>query len=305
MDHHPYHQSSSFLKPKVISDLCYTVVGWSHNHARSVVLVIMTLSTILFFIGVKTLQVNVSQSYLFLPDEPWRVLEDEFYEAFPQFNNLLILVVEGITAEVSEQAVQRLTEQLSMHEDLFETIQVIESEPFFHQQALLFLPLEELTRIITHLIDSQPFLGILSVDPSLRGLFQTLSLILEGHERGDIDPHQFTEPINEIAKVLHGALTNEYYPFSWQRMLTGYEPDLHGLRRLVFVTFKRDFGQLTPSEQALTQIRTIISELDFPTTHEVRIRLTGNAAIEMKNWLRLSKAYGFRSCCRLPLSSFF
>ena len=276
MDHH----SSSFLNPKTIAELCYTVVDWSHRHARSIVLVIVTLSTILFFIGIKTLQINVSQSYLFLPDEPWRVLEDEFYEAFPQFNNLLILVVEGTTAEVSERAVKRLTDELLMLEDLFETVQVIESEPFFHHQALLFLPLEELTRIITHLIEAQPFLGILSVDPSLRGLFQLLSLSLEGHEGDNIHLNQFIEPINEIAKVLHAALTNEYYPFSWQRLLTGYEPDLHGLRRLIFVTLKRDFGQLTPSEQALSQIRTIISELDFPTAHGVRIRLTGNAAIE-------------------------
>ena len=51
---------------------------------------------------------------------------------------------------------------------------------FFERNGLLFLPPAELQDMSDKLVAAQPLIGSMARDPSLRGLFDALTLFVEG-----------------------------------------------------------------------------------------------------------------------------
>src|SRR5258708_1008624 len=87
----------------------------------------------------------------------WRMRQAQFDAIFPQQSNLTLVVVDGLTPELTESAAARLTKALADDTKLFSHVRRPDGGAFFSQYGLLFLPLKEVQDTVQQLIKAQPF----------------------------------------------------------------------------------------------------------------------------------------------------
>ena len=74
------------------------------------------------------------------------------------------------------------------------------------------------------MIQAQPVLGILAGDPTLRGFFGMINLMLQGVEHGETDLNQLDAPFNSIADTIEANLAGLDKPLAWQTMSSSAKP---------------------------------------------------------------------------------
>ena len=91
-------------------------------------------------------------------------------------------MIDGQTGDVAENAARELAERMRAKPELFRYVRRPDGGEFFDRNGPLFLSPAELQAISDKLIEAQPLIGTLARDPSLRGLFDTLALFVNGAE---------------------------------------------------------------------------------------------------------------------------
>ena len=219
------------------------------------------------------LDTDVAQ--LFPPDLPWRKAERAISEAFPQFDDLIAVVVDGATPDVAERAAARLADALSAMPDRVRRVTRPDADPFFRRSALLFLAEPELREVTERIIAAQALLGTLAADPSLRGVARALTLAAEGVARAEADAAVLGPAIEALARTAEAAAAGRFAPLDWTTLFTGQQPDPLALRRFVLVQPRLDFMALAPAGEATAAVRDAASRLGLTPENGVRIRLTG------------------------------
>ena len=95
---------------------------------------------------------------LISPKLEWRQRELVFETAFPQLQNLTMVVVDGATPELADDAAQRLAAALQERPDLFQTVRRPDGGPFFERNGLLLLSLDDVEAATEALMRVQPML---------------------------------------------------------------------------------------------------------------------------------------------------
>ena len=249
------------------------VVDMCCRHAWWVVLLAMLLTGTALAYTIRHISIDTDSTKLFSTDLPWRRHELAFDAAFPQRVNPIVIVVDGATPELVEDATAALTRDLSARPDLFHQVFRPDGGPFFDRNGLLFLSEEELRHTTEHMIAAQPFLGSLALDPSLRGLMHALSLAMEGVSRGEAKLDDLAQPLTTLNETFQRVLAGKPVPLSWQSLISGRTPSKRELRRFILVQPTLDFEALQPGARATQAIRSAVSRLS--PDPGVRVRLTG------------------------------
>src|SRR6185312_8015124 len=158
-------------------------------------------------------------------DLPCRQRDVDLDRACPQNVGELAVVIDGATAGQAEDAATALAQWARGHPELFKSVQEPGGGAFFKREGLLLLPTADVQKVTEQLIAAQPMLGALAADPSLRGLFSSLSLAATGVEHGDIDLSEIEAPLNAIAGAVNAALAGSPRHLSWGSLFTGRQPD--------------------------------------------------------------------------------
>ena len=224
------------------------------------------------------LDVTTDIGGLFSASLPWKQREAEVKRMFPQFNDLIVAVVDGDSPEAADATAAGLAAALGGDEH-FRTVTRPDVSPYFDTEGLLFLDTKTLGTLLDQTIDAQPFLGQLAADPSARGLFAALSLVAVGIERGQADLAPFLPALRAFDAVLRSALAGKPEPLSWQRLLSGPATDLGGPYRFVLLQPKLDYGVLEPGARATAVLREKAAGLEFVKAGQARVRVTGNVAL--------------------------
>lgn len=220
-------------------------------------------------------QMDTDVSALFPPDLPWRQTERAMAEAFPQREDLIAIVVDGRTGDITDRAAAALAKALEDRPDLFRSVQRPDALPFFRRNAFLFMDQAELQETLDRIIAAQPLLGTLAADPSLRGVAQALGLMLRGVEQGETRLSTLAPPLHALAGAAEAAAAGEVAPPDWAALFTGREPGRMERRHFVLAQPKLDYTALSPGAAAEEAIRDIIARLGLTPEHGVRVRLTG------------------------------
>src|SRR5262249_6746258 len=114
----------------------------------------------------------------------WRQQERMLHDAFPQRIDQIITVIDASTPEAADDAADALVNGLASRPDVTGSAGRPDGGEFFERDGILLLSLDEVQRSTADLISAQPFLGTLAADPTLRGVFRTLSQSLEGVRLG-------------------------------------------------------------------------------------------------------------------------
>jgi hopanoid biosynthesis associated RND transporter like protein HpnN len=229
---------------------------------------------------------------LLSPQLPWRVRQAAFNAAFPPEGSDIVAVVDSKTPELSEAAAARLAASLSAQTDLFRAVQRPDSGPFWDHNRLLFASTEEVKTAIAQLLKSQPFLGSMASDPSLRGLANTLSLAARGVNDSLGSAEQLRTPIRTLADALQGMVAGKLSFFSWRALIIGHEPDKRELRHVILINPVLDFTKLQPGKSPLDAIRTTVNQLQLDSLHGVRVRLTGPVPLQDEEFATLAQRAG-------------
>ncbi len=158
-----------------IAAIVQRVVRLSSRHAWFVILAFLVAATLSAGYLTRHFAITTDSEKLLSSSLPWRQQEIMLNEAFPQWTNLIIAVVDGATPEAADEAADSLVNDLSPRSDVIRTIRRPDGGEFFARNGVLFLSVDEVRADTAQLIKAQPFLGTLAADPTLRGVLRTLS----------------------------------------------------------------------------------------------------------------------------------
>jgi uncharacterized protein len=209
----------------------------------------------------------------------FRQAEARFAHDFPQFNDLLVAVIDARQPEEAQATAAALAARLSQDKANFRSVTRPDASPFFAREGLLYLDPKQLTALTNQLISAQPFLGQLVADPSARGLFSALALLGMGAAHGQADLTPYDAVLRGFAQTIRGVLDGHPQPLSWQNLLGGGMADLAGKYVFVLAQPKLDFGALQPGGAAVAAIQSAAAELPFVRSGAARVRITGSVAL--------------------------
>ncbi len=259
------------------------LVHWSGGVLRfpkTIIVLFILLASYSLYYTINNLGVNTNTAEMLAPDLPFQINRKRLEQAFPQDKDVILFVVEAKTPEETSIAASQLLQQLRQQKNDFLSAYIPTDNPFFRQQALLFLDLDELEDLATKLIDAQPFIGYLSQHYSLEGLFSIITKALE-KQSDDQLPMDLVPLLEAINRTVEAQLNGSPEHLSWQKLLASTRLNTDTNRTLVIARPKKDFNEIMPAEEALSAARSLVKKL-MVENHSVRIRITGETALEQE-----------------------
>jgi uncharacterized protein len=253
-------------------------VGFCTRHPWWVILTGALLGVIAAGYAAQHFAITADLNQLISPDLPWRHREIKFLEEFPQGG--ILVVLDAPTPELADQATTQLVDALAKRTDVIRTLRQLGGGSFFARNGLLFLPPEEVARIAKGLIDAEPLLETLAVDPSLRGELDALSFGVMGVQRGELKLDDLTRPLTMVSDTLDDVLAGRPASFSWRFLVSTEPPKPSDSRRLIEIDPKLNLNALTPGRAATNVIQQTAAELKLGPNYRARVRLTGRVPIE-------------------------
>src|SRR4051812_14230365 len=171
---------SSPCEPPMLSALVSAIVRACSRTAWPVVLLGLLLGVAGAVYTVRHFQIDTNSENLLSAKAAWRQNELRYDQAFPQQNNTIEIVIDGVSAERAEQAAGALAAVLAKDRVHFTSVRRPDGGAFFEHEGLLLLPIDQVKKTTEALIQAQPFLGGLAADQSLRGIMKTLDTTLLG-----------------------------------------------------------------------------------------------------------------------------
>ncbi len=255
------------------------LVQLSSCHAWPVILSFLLLALVSGTYFTRHFAISTDSKTLLSSSLPWRQQEMRLNSAFPQRIDQIIAVIDAATPEAADDAADALVNGLASRSDVIRSVSRPDGGEFFERNGILLLSLDEVQRSTADLIAAQPFLGTLAADPTLRGVFRTLSQSLEGVRLGKAKLEGLQPALAALADALALMAKGNNPAFSWHKLIAGRAPKPSELRRFVNIEPVLDFGDLAPGGKATAVIREAASRLGLTPEQGVKVRLTGPVAL--------------------------
>ena len=276
----------------MILTLIERLIEFSRRHAWLVTVAALAVTAASGLYAGSHLSIDTDVEKLLDPELAWRQREIAYDREFPQFVNLILVVVDGATPDQAEDAAAALAKKLETMPEAVREVRRPDGGEFFKRNGLLLLPKAEVQDFADHMVAAQPMIGTLAADPSLRGLFDALSLASEGIRSGETDGAELDAPFAVFADAVEASLDGEHRPLSWQSLLTGRTPGTVELRRLLLVRPVLDFEELQPGGRAGEAIRKAAGDLGLTPERGVRVRLTGTVPLGDEEFASVTEGTG-------------
>ena len=263
----------------MLTSLIVQIVDASRRFALPVIVLTLVASVALGGYVATHFRINTDINQLLSADLAWRQREMALEQAFPQKTDRLVVVIDGDTPDAAEDAAAALAQKMQALPQHFKNVIRPEAIPFFRKNGLLFLSADELNGLLDKLAQAQPMLGTIASDPSLRGLFGTLDLVLQGVAQEQVDAKMIAPAFAMLGQAVEGALAGQEKPIPWRGLMLGKEPQLRDLRKFILTQPVLDYAALSPGEAASQTVRMLAQDLRLTPEHGVRVRLTGSVAL--------------------------
>ncbi len=239
---------------------------------------------------VRNIGINTDATDMISEELEFRKQHKAYKEAFNRLRNPIVIVIDGATPDLADQAVQAMVARISADKEHFNRVERPGGGPFFERNGLLYLDTDELYDLGDRLAAAQPLLAELTVDESLRGLFDIMAQAADQIADGDVEaPDDLGPVMNELTRAITNELDGRPVYFSWQEIMSGDTGGTGSRRRFIFAAPVEDFGVLRPAKRAIEETRRLAKELNLTPDNGVTIRLTGNAALSDEELNGISK----------------
>ncbi len=288
-----------------LATLLARLVDWSRRHAALVVAAGVLLAALGCLYSAANLGIITDTDQMFPSSLPWRQQEIALERAFPQFSNLLVVVLDSRIPEASQATAAALVKALDQDPAHFRSARDPEALPFYSREGLLFLPEPKLRALLDNLITAQPLLGQLVADPTGRGLFSALSLMALGLAHGGVDLTPYAPAFDAIHHTMQAALEGHPEPLSWLNLLSGPALSQAGTSRIVLVQPKLDYSALEPGGAATAVLRKIAGGLPLVQQGLVHVGITGQIALSDDQFASVLKGAVVGTIATLLLVTFW
>ncbi len=266
---------------------------WVRRGAWLVIAASLALTVVSAFYFAGNVRISTSTTDMLSKDLPFRQKARAMSAAFPQFSDNILIVIDGQTPDLADDAALNLAAELRRQPQRFGSVYDPAGSDFFRKNGLLYLDVDELYDLSDRLAEAQPFLGTLWRDPSLRGFVHMLGLAIDETIEGEGEaPIEIARVLNSIAEVAEAQAAGEFRHLSWRRLMTGDEAEESGNRRFLLIQPALDFTSLQPATEAMASIRALVGKLEFDAGHGVTVRLTGSAALAQEELKSVEKGMG-------------
>lgn len=248
---------------------------WTRAVQRSAVAVliaIVSLTALAAWYTATFLAINTSTTDMISADTPFRQNAMEFDAAFPQFNDLIVAVIDAPIPEAAQSAADKLAEALRGQPELFDRVSQPGRNEYFARHGLLFLDEEALSTLADRLAAAEPLLASLAQKPDLTGLFEILTLALQ-EDDGNEDVQVL---LDKIALVASAQAEGKPGELSWRELIALGG----GNRQIVLAGVALNAESLAPGSEALSEIRRAATRIGINTQSGATMRLTGSVALD-------------------------
>ncbi len=254
-------------------------IDGARRHAIGVLAVAVVTAVALAAYTVATIGFNTDTDDMISKDLPFQRAAADYDRAFPQFLDALVVVIDGATPDLAEDAATILATKLEADTTTFKTVYRPGGDAFFERNGLLYMALDELEDLADNLAAVQPLLAALARDPSLRGLFDELRVAVEETAGGGAADFDLTDAFDRLSDAAEAALDGRRHYLSWHEVISGETASIADRRRIIVVQPRLDFSQLQPQKDALDAVRAAARDAGLGPENGVRVRLTGSVAI--------------------------
>lgn len=253
-------------------------VQWNVRHAITVI-VLFGLATLLFAgYTVGRLGISTDTTDMLSERLEWRQNFKDFRTAFPGRSETILVVIDGERPAAVREAAAQLRVDLAGKTANIQKVLQPGTGDFFDTHGLLYLDSDELQRFADRLTAAQPLLGRLSTDFSI-GRF--IELVDEALRRGSPEQRVELLPILEqLALATDAVSADQDFNLDWQQILLDADTGDRTAQAFLIVEPNLDFSALRPAEGAMQDIRNARARLDSDLRNHVRVRLTGEIAME-------------------------
>ncbi|MCG8591030.1 MAG: MMPL family transporter [Proteobacteria bacterium] len=259
---------------------------WVLARARFVVAGTLLVTVFLGIYTARNLGVNSDNVELISPELPFRKIRDAYARQFPILSNSLLVVIDAETPELARDAAARLAARLGAETDRFTEVTIPGAGPFFERHALLYRDVDEVEAFALELTRLQPVIGSLEAEPTLSNLAALMRQALPQLSDGQ-DPAR-VQPVIDRVRQAAVAVVEEYPVFvSWEEIFLQGSAIETARRRVVLAEPVLEFGALLPAGPALARIRAAVAELGLDSDTGVRVRVTGNPALNHEEMVGL------------------
>ncbi len=255
------------------------VVGHAHRHARIVVCLGLLLAILCGLFASRHLGISTNTNDMFPDTLAWRRAQTDFNNNFPQFNDLLVAVIDARIPEEADATAAALTQALKADTTHFREVRRPDADPFWSREGLMLLDDKALGGLLDRIVDAQPFLGQLAADPSSRGLFGALGLLGQGVELGQVSLKTIEPALAAFHTTIAAVLDGRPEALSWTKLIGGSTTELGGAYRFVLAQPRLDFSSLRPGGAAEDAMRAAAKSLPYVKSGDARVRITGSVAM--------------------------
>lgn len=260
------------------------LAGWIalvQHHAKLVMVLSVLLSVALLAVSASTIRINTDTEDMLSSELSFRRLDREQRAAFPQYSDVIVVVLDGANGDATADAAAELSRRLAARPDLFRTVFFPAAEPFFQGNGLLYSDLDELEEMSERIVAAQGLLARLASDVSLRGFFGVLGLALEQAPGEGPEADTLAKLLDRIAAVAVAQSQGRPEALSWRDTLRGAPTSPGERRQLILVQPALDHASLQPAEAAIAALRGISADMKLQDSG-ISLRLTGSAALEQE-----------------------
>ena len=271
------------------------IVAACSHHALLVVLFFAVATVGAGYHAVTHFRINTDSNTLISSDLPWRQRQEAFDKAFPQNDDLILMVIDGATPEAAQTAADEIVAKLKNRTDRFDFVRLPPEQSFFARDGLLFQPIEKVKQTADQLNQAEPVISTIAADPSLHGLAQVMGMIGIGIEQGKMQLDKVAPFYGKMADTIEGALAGRTVPFSFQDLIGGDGGQSYPNRRFVQIKPKLDYGNLEPGQAATDTVNAAISELKLTPANGVTVRLTGQIPLDDQEFATVKDGFALNS----------
>lgn len=272
--------------------------GWVRyvaGHASRVVLIAAAISLVLAAFTVARLGVNLDNKRLLAEDLPFLQTASEYQRYFPSLDDSLLVVIDAPTPELARESAARLSARLAQAGDAFKDVYYPAGDKFFERYALLYRTPEELDDFTDHLARLQPVLVELARTPTIATLANLVRFGIEHADGEQLDEGRWAAVLDRIAEGTVRVYDEFPISISWEEMvLTGsaFDP---GQRQVITAEPVLEFDKLLVAQAAIGRIQQAARDLGLVPERGVRVRITGNPALNYEEMLGLGWDVGMSS----------
>lgn len=259
------------------------LVRWVSGIANTPALIVGALIIVtvgMSFFVVERMAVDTKTTDMLSAELPFRQDAIALDNAFPQFSDNILIVLDGPNPDLLDDAARMLVTKLREQPKVFSDIFYPRDLPFFRRNQLLYLGTEELSDLIDRIAASQPFIGTLAKDPSISALFELIGLSVDEVQKNDsTDQGALVNAITAISEVVEAQTKGETKHLSWQTLMSGRDFADSNLRRLILVQPVLNFASFEPGGTAIATLRELAQSIGLQSRFSVRMRLTGSVPL--------------------------